>query len=175
MNGAAASPCPAPGLHIQTVALGLWLARAPALLLATVLLGCGATDPVLKQAIQDVAERPEAARMKLRPYAEQGNPTAIAQICIAYGRSMDYKVRSTERAQAFGWCKQAASGANIEAQYYLGMFYKSGIGTLEDREAALHWFKEAASQRHAESENEARGLEGKRRVCKNFITNCRMF
>ena len=39
MNGAAASPCPAPGLHIQTVALGLWLARAPALLLATVLLG----------------------------------------------------------------------------------------------------------------------------------------
>ena len=175
MNRAAASPRPAPGLHVQIAALALWLARALALALAMALLGCGSTDPVLKQAIQDVAERPEAARIKLRPYAEQGNPTAIAQICIAYGRSMDYTVRSAEREQAFGWCKQAASGANIEAQYYLGMFYKSGIGTLEDRVAALHWFKEAAGQRHVEAENEARGLEGKPRVCKNFITNCRMF
>lgn len=175
MNRTAASPHPAPGLHVQIATLALRLARAPALVLAMLLLGCGATDPVLKQAIQDVVERPEAARIKLRPYAEQGNPTAIAQICIAYGRSMDYKVRSAERVQAFGWCKQAASGANIEAQYYLGMFYKSGIGTLEDRVAALYWFKEAASQRHVEAENEARGLEGKPRVCKNFITNCRMF
>ena len=62
-----------------------------------------------------------------------------------------------------------------EAQYYLGMFYKSGIGTLEDRVAALHWFKEAASQRHVEAENEARRLAGKTRLCTNLITNCRMF
>lgn len=175
MTRAVAPPRLVPRSLIQVVAPAHSIARAFALSFALTLSGCGASDPVLKQAIHDVAERPEAARGKLRPYAEQGNPTAIAQICIAYGRSMDGNVRSAERAQAFEWCKQAASGANIEAQYYLGMFYKSGIGTLEDRVAALHWFKEAASQRHVEAENEARGLEGKPRVCRNFITNCRMF
>lgn len=160
-----------PGLLIQTLRPERFLS----LLLALALSGCGAADPVLKQAIHDVAERPEAARIKLRPYAEQGNPTAIAQVCVAYGRSMDYKVRGDERAQAFEWCKQAANGGSIEAQYHLGMFYKSGIGTMEDRSAALHWFTRAASHRHVEAENEARGLEGKSRLCRNLITNCRMF
>ena len=88
---------------------------------------------------------------------------------------MDGNVRSAERAQVFEWCKQAASGANIEAQYHLGMFYKSGIGTLENRVAALRWLKAATSHRHVEAENETRGLEGKTRLCRNLITNCRMF
>ena len=175
MTRAVAAPRSRPGSLIQTMAPALSLALAPALMLALALSGCGATDPVLTQAIHDVAERPEAARTKLRPYAEQGNATAIAQICIAYGRSMDYEVRSAERAQAFEWCKQAANGANIEAQYHLGMFYKSGIGTVEDRVAALHWFRQAASHRHVAAENEARGLEGLPRLCRNLITNCRMF
>ena len=155
-----------------------------ALPLALSLSGCGATDPALKQAIQNVADRPEIARVQLRPFAEQGNPTAIAQICIAYGRSMDYRVQSAERALAFAWCQQAANdsgtaaasdGPHIDSRYHLGLFYKSGIGTVEDRVAALQWFKKAASQGHKEAENEARGLEGKPRLCTNFITNCRMF
>ena len=122
-----------------------------------------------------MAERSAAARVKLRPYAEQGNPTAIAQICIAYGRSMDGNVRSAKRAQAFEWCKEAASGTNIEAHYHLRMFYKSSIGTLEDRIASLNWFKAAASHRHVEAENEARRPKGKMKLCRNLITNCRKF
>jgi TPR repeat protein len=136
---------------------------------------CAAADPALRQAIAEVADRPESARIKLRRFAEQGNETAITQICIAYGRSIDYRVRDPERAQAFAWCAHAARAGHVEAQYQLGMFYKSGIGTAEDKVAALQWYRQAAARGHEEAENEARGLEGRSRVCKNFITQCRMF
>lgn len=137
--------------------------------------GCAAGDPALRQAISEVAQRPESARVKLRPFAEQGSEAAIAQICIAYGTSIDSSVRTREREQAFAWCQHAANAGHASAQYHLGMFYKSGIGTLEDRTQALHWYKVAAGRGHEEAENEARGLEGKPRVCKNLITGCRMF
>lgn len=143
--------------------------------LALALSGCAAADPALRKAISDVADRPESARVALRPYAEQGNEAAIAAICIAYGRSMDYQVRGAERVRAFEWCRQAALAGRVEAQYHLGMFYKSGIGITEDRALALHWYKLAASGGHDEAENEARGLEGKPRVCRNLITNCKLF
>jgi TPR repeat protein len=146
-----------------------------ALGLTLMVAGCSATDPAMKRGIADVDQRPASARVALRPFAEQGNETAIAQICIAYGRSMDYRVGNPERAQAFAWCKHAATAGNTEAQYHLGDFYKSGIGTAEDRTAALQWYRQAASYGHQEAENEARGLEGKGRVCRNFITNCKMF
>jgi len=163
-----------------SLSLSLTLALTVALSLALSLSGCGTTDPALKRAIQNVADRPELARVQLRPFAEQGNPTAIAQICIAYGRSIGNRVQGAERAQAFAWCHQAAQdpdtdGPHIDSLYHLGLFYKSGIGTAEDRVAALQWFKKAASLGHKEAKNEARGLEGKPRLCTNFITNCRMF
>lgn len=151
------------------------LGRLCAAALAGMLSACAAGDPALRQAIAEVPERPESARVKLRPLAEQGNETAIGQICIACGRSMDYRVRDPEREQAFAWCKHAAGKGNVEAQYQLGMFFKMGIGTPEDRVAALQWYRQSANHGHAEAENEARGLEGKPRICKNFITNCRMF
>lgn len=116
-----------------------------ALFAALLLSGCSATDPVLRQAIAEVAKQPNSARIKLRPFAEKGDETAIAQICIAYGRSMDSRVRSPEREQAFAWCQHAAAAGNTEAQYHLGNFYAWGIGTLEDRALALRWYREAAS------------------------------
>jgi TPR repeat protein len=143
--------------------------------LALMLSACAATDPALRQAIAEVEQRPESARVKLRPFAEQGNETAITQICIAYGRSMDYRVGESERAQAFAWCKHSAMAGDSESQYHLGMFYKSGIGAAEDKVAALQWYRQAAAHGHEEAENEARGLEGRSRVCKNWITQCRMF
>ena len=149
------------------------LAVVAALLLA----GCTATDPALRQAISEVSTRPSAARVTLRPFAEQGNEAAIAQICIAYGRSMDSEVRDAERVQAFAWCQHAATAvaADANAQYFLGRFYAWGIGTTENRDLALRWYTEAASRGHAEAEDAKRGLEGKPPVCKNWITNCRMF
>ena len=151
------------------------LQRALLAALTLTLSACAAADPALRAAIAEVADRPESARVKLRPFAEQGNETAITQICIAYGRSIDYRVRDAERAQAFAWCAHAASAGEVEAEYHLGMFYKSGIGTAEDKVAALRWYRRAAAQGHEEAENEARGLEGRSRVCKNWITQCRMF
>ncbi len=151
------------------------LQRAVMVALALTLSACAAADPALRQAIAEVADRPESARIKLRPFAQQGNEMAITQICIAYGRSMDYRVHDPERAQAFAWCAHAAHAGHVEAQYNLDMFYKSGIGTAEDKVAALQWYRQAAAHGHEEAENEARGLEGRSRVCKNWITQCRMF
>ncbi len=139
------------------------------------LTACAAADPVLRQGIKDVELRPQLARVSLLPYAKAGNTQAIEAICVAYGRSIDGQVCAPEREQAFTWCQQAATAGRAEAQYHLGLFYKSGIGTAPDRNAALQWFKVAASQGHESAEDEARGLEGKPRRCRNFITGCRMF
>lgn len=137
--------------------------------------GCGVSDPALRQGIAAVDRRPELARVQLRPFAEQGNDAAIAPICIAYGRSMDSRVRSPEREQAFAWCQHAAAAGNTEAQYHLGNFYAWGIGTAENRELALHWYSEAARHGHNAAEDAKRGLEGKSAVCRNLITGCRLF
>ncbi len=150
--------------------LGVWGGIASLMLTA-----CAATDPALRQALSQVDRHPESARVALRPFAEQGNEAAIAQICVAYGTSLDSRVRGREREQAFAWCRHAAQAGHLGAQYHLATFYKSGIGTPEDRTEALRWYKLAAGRGHEEAENEARGLEGKPRVCKNVITGCRMF
>ena len=139
------------------------------------LAACAVPDPALRQALSEVNRHPESARVKLRPFAEQGNEAAIAQICVAYGTSLDSSVRGSEREQAFAWCQHAAKAGHMDAQYHLGMFYKSGIGTPEDRTEALRWYQSAAGRGHVAAENEARGLEGKPRVCRNLITGCRMF
>ena len=150
--------------------------RALAPLCAALMLpGCAPTDPALKQAIAEVSARPSSARVKLRPFAEQGNEAAITQICIAYGRSMDSQVGGAERLQAFAWCQHAAAGGNADAQFHLGHFFAWGIGTAENRDLALRWYTEAASHGHAEAEDAKRGLEGKPAVCKNWITHCRLF
>jgi len=137
--------------------------------------GCGTTDPALRQAIAEVQKQPHLARVKLRPFAEQGNETAIIQICIAYGRSMDTDVRGAERVQAYSWCQTAAEIGNPEAQYFLGRYYHWGIGTPENLKMALYWYTKSASQGFPEAEDAKRGMEGKPPVCKNWITGCKLF
>jgi len=142
---------------------------------ATSLVACSSIDPALRQALADATARPSKGRVALRPFAEQGNALAIARICVAYGQSIDSEVGQRERARAFAWCEHAARAGDLESQYHLGMFLKSGIGTLEDKSAALHWYREAAARGHRLAENEARGLEGQARLCSKPITGCRMF
>ena len=92
--------------------------------------------------------------------------------------------------QPFVWCRQTANDPDMNDpdiaaatddpdilwHHHLALFYKSGIGTAEDRVAALQWFKkEAASHGHKEAENEAHELEGKPGLSTNSITNCQMF
>lgn len=150
------------------------ISAASALCATLSLPGCSASDPVLRQAMSEVELRPESARVKLRPFAEEGNPVAIAQICIAYGRSMDSTVRSPEREQAFSWCQTAANAGNADSQYHLGNFYMWGVGTAEDRVEALRWYTESARHGNAQAEDARRGMEGKPAVCKNWITGCRL-
>lgn len=149
--------------------------RLISVLCGLMLQGCTADMPALRQAIAEVATRPESARIKLRPFAEQGNETAIAQICIAYGRSMDYRVRGDEREQAFGWCLHAATAGDTEAQYHLGNFFAWGVGTEKNSDQARHWYAEAAAHGHNAAEDAQRVLEGKPPICRNWLTGCRLF
>ena len=135
---------------------------------------CAVSDPVLRQAIAEVASHPETARVKLRPFAQRGDEAAFGPICVAYGRSIDSTVGPRERAEALAWCRHAAAAGGVEAQYHLGMFYKSGIGTAVDRTAALQWYLKAAGQGHQAAEDEARALQGKPAICRNWITHCRL-
>jgi TPR repeat protein len=145
------------------------------LLLTSALWGCAATDPPLRSAIDEGKSNPSSARVKLRPFAEQGNVKAIAAICEAYGRSIDSEVRKKEREEAFGWCTQAANAGHLESQYHLALFYQQGTGVNEDRAVALRWFTVAAERGHARAEDSRRGMLGLPAICKNWITNCRMF
>jgi TPR repeat protein len=154
------------------------ISRALAALTAlagTALAACGTADPALRQGLAEMERHPGQARVTLRPLAERGDEAAITQICIAYGRSMDYQVRPKEREQAFAWCRHAGPAGNAEAQFTLGRFYAWGIGTPEDPVEALHWYRRAALQGHEEAEDAARGMEGKPKICRNFITGCRLF
>ncbi len=150
------------------------ISAASALCATLSLPGCSASDPALRQAMSAVELRPESPRVKLRRFAEQGNPVAIAQICIACGRSMDSTVRSPEREQALSWCQKAADAGSADSHYHLGNFYMWGVGTAEDRVEALRWYTASARQGNAQAENAKRGIEGKATVCKNWITGCRL-
>lgn len=142
--------------------------------IAFLLVGCAASDPGLRAALARAEARPELGRTALRPYAEKGDKRAIERICIAYGESMDSRVREAEHEQAFAWCQLAANGGSVEAQFFLGRFYHWGIGVAEDKVAALRWYTEAARHGHAQAEDAKCVLEGKSAVCRNWVTGCRL-
>ena len=148
-----------------------WLA---ALAAAASLTASAVTDAALRDALADVSARPESARVRLRPSAEQGDEAAIAGICVADGRSMDTRVRDAECVQAFAGCKHAAKAGHGAAQFHPGQFDAWGIGTDADSRQTLSGYAQAASHGHAQAEDAKRGLEGKAPVCRNPITNCRM-
>ena len=148
---------------------------AATLALAALAVGCATSDPALDAAVADVKRNPGRARIALRPFAMQGNELAIAQICQAYGSSLDSDVRQPEREQAFGWCTHAARGGDVQSQYVLGSFYASGIGVEQDRELALNWYLQAAGHGHREAIDAARGLQGLPAICRNWVTNCKLF
>jgi TPR repeat protein len=139
------------------------------------LCGCVATDPALKSAIAEAERNPKSARNELRPFAVQGQEKAIAALCVAYGRSIDSEVRDKERREAFAWCSHAANTGVLEAQYRLARFYQSGIGVEENKALALRWFTIAGERGHSDAENARRGMLGLPAICKNWITNCKMF
>lgn len=50
--------------------------------------------------------------------------------------------------KAFTWFKKAGDQNHAEAQYYVGLMYKSGQGVEKNPEASMAWLKMAAHQNH---------------------------
>ena len=49
-----------------------------------------------------------------------------------------------------------------EAQYTLGMCYKNGLGTCEDKDIAIQWFQKAAKQGHKEAKKMVKAMKFER-------------
>jgi len=80
--------------------------------------------------------------------AKGGDAFSQYVICLAY---YDSPVVESDIVAAVAWCTRAANQGLVNAQVYLGRFYRQGHGsTLEaDPEKALHWFRLAAAQGHS--------------------------
>lgn len=59
----------------------------------------------------------------------------------------DYRV-------AAGLFTPRAEKGDVRAQYNLGLLYASGMGVMQDYQAALKWHRQAAGQGHAGAQNE---------------------
>lgn len=46
------------------------------------------------------------------------------------------------------WCRKAAKGGNVDAQFWLGYMYRYGDGIPKDYPEAAKWFYKAAKQRN---------------------------
>lgn len=57
-------------------------------------------------------------------------------------------------AKAFKLLSGAAARGNVEAQYYLGILYRSGEGVAQDLTAAFNWFLAAAEKNHVGAQYE---------------------
>ncbi len=84
--------------------------------------------------------------------AKQGY--AVAQNMFAYCLFFGKGVQS-DADKAIYWWQLAAEQEHVGAQYWLGVCYKSGYGSLQkDLKQAKYWFKKAADQGHANAERE---------------------
>ncbi len=54
--------------------------------------------------------------------------------------------------QAMSWYERAAEAGNIEAQFYLGVMYESGVRGHNDMSSAVKWYRRAAEQGHVQAQ-----------------------
>jgi len=54
--------------------------------------------------------------------------------------------------QAMNWYERAAEAGNVEAQFYLGVMYETGVRGNNDMAAAAKWYRRAAEQGHVEAQ-----------------------
>lgn len=91
-----------------------------------------------------------ALEAKYRPMAEQGDAEAQFELakmnnsCSCPGT--DRKERKTE---ALMWFRKAAEQGHVEAQYWTGLYYRSGLQVVaKDQAEANAWFLRAAEKGH---------------------------
>lgn len=73
-----------------------------------------------------------------------------------YERGMRYLSGEGEATknptEALKWLELAANQGHADARYKLGILYRTGLGVLQNFEAAFQWFELAANQNHAEAQ-----------------------
>ncbi|OON98860.1 MAG: hypothetical protein ATN35_03430 [Epulopiscium sp. Nele67-Bin004] len=96
----------------------------------------------------DEGERQAEQDLKrLYNQAEKGD--IEAQLICAKRAETDRKL-----VEQCSWYCKAAHAGNAEAQKQLGDCYLYGIGTTEDKQKAIHWYKKAVKQNHLDAQFE---------------------
>jgi hypothetical protein len=54
--------------------------------------------------------------------------------------------------QAMHWYERAAEAGNVEAQFYLGVMYETGVRGNNDTASAAKWYRKAAEQGHVQAQ-----------------------
>jgi len=97
-------------------------------------------------------EEHAALEAEYRPTAEKGDAEAqfqLARLYNSYSPGTDRKERKTE---ALSWFRKAAEQGHVEAQYWTGLYYRSGLEVVaKDKAEADVWFSKAAAQGHTKA------------------------
>ncbi|KAL0096875.1 hypothetical protein J3Q64DRAFT_1812304 [Phycomyces blakesleeanus] len=82
--------------------------------------------------------------------AEKGHPEACFAMATYYISGVPGLLIASDE-QAFEWVQKAADGEWPRAEYTLGYFYETGVGTRRDLKEAMVWYRKAADhgEKHA--------------------------
>lgn len=78
--------------------------------------------------------------------AQAGNPNAQVEMALIYFHGSDEADVDRDYQEAARWFDQAALQRNAEAQYYLGLMHRQGLGMNRDRTEGLRWFMLSANK-----------------------------
>lgn len=92
-----------------------------------------------------------------RSKADQGDASAQARLGHIYlvgptGKYRDFPVQRDEQ-DAAKWFRLAADNGELEAQFWLGEMYLSGMGVPQDLSESVRWYRKAAEQGDAEAQH----------------------
>ena len=94
-------------------------------------------------------EEHAALEAKYRQTAEQGDAGAQFQLASLYQSCAPGTDRKERKTKALRWFRKAAEQGHVEAQYWTGLYYRSGLEVVaKDKAVADVWFSKAAAQGH---------------------------
>ena len=77
----------------------------------------------------------------------------VCGVTISTGYADDYDEGGVS-AEEFREAEQQANTGDAQAQFYLGLLYRDGLGVAEDAAKAAYWYEKAASQGNVEAQRE---------------------
>jgi TPR repeat protein len=98
-------------------------------------------------------EQEENREESLRYYrlaAEKGDAEAQTRLALAI-ETYHPHLKTPENEEAFKWMKAAANQGHVEANYYLGNFYRDGTWVDADPQKALECYSKAAEQGNSDA------------------------